>query len=181
MSFRAMPRAKDRLRERRRQFWFELAGVVLICCATAGIVAFKSFDVRQAPAPAWITEAKYDRQFDGDTAVFEVTHKLRIRFADCWCGETDSKDPVEKKLGKEADAFLRALVADHPGKWTIEIPTSKMRDGDLAHINTMGRWVGLVYLPEPDGRCVNDLLVEAGLAGRTKAELKELIEKRRKQ
>ena len=110
---------------------------------------------RQVPDPGWVTNARYVRQMDGDTAVFAVTMQLRIRFLDCWCGELKAKDPVEKKLGKLADEYLAELVRENPGVWTVEIPAKKMRDGDIADLNTMGRWLGYVYLP--DGRCVNDL------------------------
>lgn len=157
------------------RLWLMLAGWMCF-----GFCAFAQPNtaVRQAPPPGWVTDGEIVRFKDGDTAVFEFKRQVVVRFADCWCGETNASDPVERKLGIEATQYVQTLRQQNPGTWRLEVPTEKMRDGDISDVQTLSRFVGLLYLP--DGRCVNDLLVAMGLAGRTKAGLKAIIEERRK-
>lgn len=131
--------------------------------------------VRQAPPPGWTENADMVRIIDGDTAVFEIKRTFSVRYLDCWCGETNSKDPVERKLGIEAEKYVQTLRQQNPGKWRVEVPLEGV--DEIGDVLTFGRVLGYVYLP--DGRCVNDLLVAMNLAGRTKAGLKALIEERR--
>lgn len=160
-------------------FWKRWLVLFIVAVAGHGILEAYQPDteIRRAPLPAWITDVEIVRVTDGDTAVFTVTRELDVRFKDCWCGETDAEDPVERKLGIAASNFVNKLKRDNPGTWRLEIPTEKMQDGDLSDVQTLSRFVGVLYLP--DGRCVNDLLVANRLAARTKKELKTLIDERR--
>lgn len=133
-------------------------------------------NIRRAPPAAWISDASIVRIKDGDTAVFEVRREVSVRFLDCWCGEVTAKDPVERKLGIEAEKYLQELKQQNPGTWRIEVPTQGA--DEIGDVLTFGRVLALVYLP--DGRCVNDLLVANRLAGKTKKELAEMMEARRK-
>lgn len=122
--------------------------------------------------PSWTTPARLLRVIDADTLEVEVTRKLRIRVLDCWAAEIhETGRPGEKELGLEAKAFVEALFEKLGPEIVVQIPTEG--DESLAHVLTLGRFLGRVQLT--DGRLLADVLRRKGFAAKTKDKLLEQL------
>jgi len=127
-----------------------------------------------APAPAWITPATVLRVIDADTLEVAVTRKLRIRMLDCWAPEVHKTDiEGEKELGLLAKAAVERLLEHAGPEVVVRIPTEG--DQSLAHVITMGRFLGDVWLG--DGRSLAEVLRRRGLAAKTKDGLHQRLQK----
>lgn len=123
-----------------------------------------------SPQPSWTTRAKVTRVIDGDTIEVEIKRVIRVRMLDCWAPESRS-DPrlpkseqnAEKLRGERSKENLRQLCE---GKTVvIQIPS----DLEVAHLITMGRWLGNVWL-EGDGESLSEKQVRGGFADKEKPE-----------
>lgn len=126
----------------------------------------------RCPIPAYITPARVVNVVDGDTIDVEIRKVLRIRLLDCWAPEIhrdhrvpeDQRD-AEKAKGFESKANLQALCDNE--MVIVRIPTDQ--GGDFAHIITMGRILGDVWL-QKSSQSLSELQVEGGFATKEKPE-----------
>ena len=104
--------------------------------------------------------AKVERVVDGDTIDvlldlgFNPFLKGRIRFHGIDAPESRTRDLVEKKAGLATKKFVEDWVEDR--NWTIVIQTMLDATGKY------GRILGRIL--DKEGNCLNDILVEKGLA-----------------
>lgn len=104
--------------------------------------------------------AKVERVVDGDTIDvlldlgFNTFLKGRIRFHGIDAPESRTRDLVEKKAGLATKKFVQDWIEDH--NWTIVIQTMLDATGKY------GRILGRIL--DQEGNCLNDILVEKGLA-----------------
>jgi endonuclease YncB( thermonuclease family) len=106
------------------------------------------------------------RVLDGDTAQFSIdlglnVHKTEIlRFYGIDTPETNSSDPVVRAAGLAAKARVEGVLMSPTNE--VKVQTEKPYSQDK-----YGRWLGKVFFKSPASTewiCLNDALVEAGLA-----------------
>ena len=119
-----------------------------------------------------------DRVIDGDTVDVRFGSLVfRVRLVDCWAPEKIARggDQFEKELGLLAKAAVELWI---PKNSEVRVDVRIDVDGDFGDWLTFGRIVGRLTCDNVD---IGEKLIEYGLAGRTKAELRSLIERRRKE
>ena len=117
------------------------------------------------PPPLGLTtQAEVARVIDGDTLEVRITRTVHVRLLDCWAPETRTTDEIEKAAGLKAKARVVELLDKTGSRVTVLLAGSE--DGDLGDVLTMGRVLGRVWLA--DGRELSEVLVEEGMAGKTK-------------
>lgn len=103
-------------------------------------------------------KAKVVRVIDGDTVDvdvdlgFGITRRERLRLADIDAPEIRTKDAEMKQAAIAATDFVKQWVDAVDG-----VVVTTVKDNDK-----YGRYLARVYAPQ--GECLNDLLVEKGLA-----------------
>lgn len=108
------------------------------------------------PEPGFTTEAKIIRVIDGDTIEVEVRRTLKVRLLDCWSPDKTEKDSLAKR-------YIEEKSGEEEGKCILSIPAKNPLR--LTDINTFDRILGYLWIGD---ECVNDKLVEMGLATREK-------------
>ena len=95
---------------------------------------------------------------DGDTVDIEVTRTIRVRFKDCWCPETRTRDLEEKKKGLAAKDHLMGLLEDS-NDVVLFIPADS--EGDIKDVFTFSRVLGYIFI---DSENVSSRMVADGHA-----------------
>lgn len=113
---------------------------------------------RDSPPLGWCTMADLEKVVDGDTFEVSIKRTFRVRLLNCWAPEIRGK---EREEGLKAKDAASRLLGD---RVKLYIPTGE--DGDLTGLMTLGRFLGVVYMP--DGRPLAAELVSLGLARETK-------------
>ncbi len=127
----------------------------VLFCASLGMAS-----IEPPPANSLTLDAKCIRVIDGDTLVVESTVRYQIRILDCWAPESRTSNVAEKQRGLRSKARMVQLADGKPLR--VSIPLT----GDLTDSTTLGRFLGHVWLE--DGRDLGALMVEEGLATKTK-------------
>ena len=99
---------------------------------------------------------------DGDTVDVEVTRTVRVRLRDCWCPETRTRDPEEKKKGLAAKDHLAGLLEDS-NDVILFIPADS--EGDIKDVFTFNRVLGYIFI---DSENVSSRMVADGHAAAKK-------------
>ena len=114
-----------------------------------------------AKSPSYRYRVTVIRVVDGDTLLCDVDLgfytriRTKLRLAGVNCPELDTAE------GKAARDYVAHALGGSAGVWTA----------DTVRADKYGnRWDAVVYLP--DGRSLNDLLVESGYAVRVAADAK---------
>lgn len=119
-----------------------------------------------------------DGVIDGDTVDVRFGSLVfRVRLVDCWAPEKIARggDQFEKELGLQAKAAVELWL---PKGSEVRVDVRIDVDGDFGDWLTFGRIVGRLTFDNVD---IGEKLIEYGLAAKTKAELRSLIERRRKE
>ncbi len=126
-----------------------------------------------APEPAWVTTAKVVNVVDGDTVDVEITKIIRVRMLDCWAPESridsrvaETQREAEKARGLAAKQALQELAGGQDV--LVQIPTDT--GGDVAHMMTLNRVLGRVWLASDLSETLSQKQVKAGHATTTKPE-----------
>lgn len=121
--------------------------------------------MKNCPPTGWTTKARVVNVVDGDTIDVEVRRTMRIRLLDCWAPETHTRNLEEKLRGVAAMNAMRAMLPVNQ-EVTVHIPTNDHQD--IAHVMTLGRVLGRIYVGEVD---VSQEMVEHGHATISKHSL----------
>lgn len=124
----------------------------------------------QPPAPfpptGLCVRAEFVKARDGDTIEVRMqgsAYTFALRLIDCWCPETDSRDPAQKAIGLKGKEFTTEQC--RKGWLTVFVPL-KATDYPLKSL-TFDRVPAWIYVGD-ERTTLNEQLVKAGLASTQK-------------